>query len=308
MTITPERMIDELQCVYGRHEGCRVLHAKGTLCKGHFTATPAARELTTAPHMQGERIEATVRFSNGRGIPDAADAERDVRGLAVKLYLPDGGRTDLVAQTAPRTPTRTPDEFIELVKRSELTPANAVRLPLYLARHPRMIPALPSVLASADAPASYATARYFPLHAYRWIDADGGERFVRYEFVPEAGAVKAGRGDKTGRDYLQEELRQRLSASAIRFALEIQIAGPDDDPHDPTSVWGSACERVNVGALDVTGLDTERESGDDVVVFDPSRVCDGIELSDDPILQFRSRAYSESVRRRSGIARPADYR
>jgi catalase len=55
---------------------------------------------------------------------------------------------------------------------------------------------------------------------------------------------------------------------------------------------------VTVGTLSVTGPDHERDQGDDVLVFDPSRVTDGIECSDDPVLAFRPAAYSESIRRR----------
>ena len=53
------------------------------------------------------------------------------------------------------------------------------------------------------------------------------------------------------------------------------------------------------GTLELTGLDTERETGGDVLVFDPSRVVDGIELSDDPVLRFRPEAYSGSVEHRT---------
>jgi len=268
--ITPEKMIDELNGVFGQHAGCRALHAKGTMCKGRFTALPEAKALTRAPHMQGDPIEATVRFSNGTGNPHVSDKERDVRGLAVKLYLADGSRTDLVAQTASRSPTRTPDEFIALVEAVEIKPINAVRLPLYLVRHPGAVKALGALAGEMAPPPSYATARYYPLHAYRWIDAEGGERFVRYTFVPEAGREKAaGKDVARGRDFLQEELRERLSAGPIRFALEVQIAGPQDDPDDVTDVWNQDGDRVTVGTLEVTGLETGRETGGDVVVFDP---------------------------------------
>jgi catalase len=55
----------------------------------------------------------------------------------------------------------------------------------------------------------------------------------------------------------------------------------------------------------VTGLDEEREGPGDVLVFDPTRVTDGIELSDDPVLRFRTRAYSVSIEERSGVERGA---
>ena len=68
---------------------------------------------------------------------------------------------------------------------------------------------------------------------------------------------------------------------------------------DPTEEWPAERERVEVGRLELTGPETEREQDGDVLVFDPMRVTDGIEPSDDPILHFRSRAYRESVGRRA---------
>jgi catalase len=55
---------------------------------------------------------------------------------------------------------------------------------------------------------------------------------------------------------------------------------------------------VHAGTFALHALETERETGGDVLVFDPTRVIDGIELSDDPVLRFRGAAYTESVRRR----------
>ena len=58
--------------------------------------------------------------------------------------------------------------------------------------------------------------------------------------------------------------------------------------------------RGAAGVLELTGQETGRETGGDVLVFDPTRVTDGIECSDDPVLLFRPKAYSESVARRTG--------
>ena len=86
------------------------------------------------------------------------------------------------------------------------------------------------------------------------------------------------------------------------FYLRVQIAGSNDSTVDPSAPWHST-ETVNVGTLEITGLDTEREHGDDIVVFDPMRVTDGIEPSDDPVLRFRTLAYSASVKLRTGVDR-----
>jgi Catalase len=117
--ITPEQAVDAVNERFGRHPGYRALHAKGILCKGTFRATPEAASLTRAAHMQGGSAAVTVRLSNGSGDPRSPDYAPDVRGLATKFYLPDGSRTDIVAQTAPRFPARTPEGFIEFVRAME---------------------------------------------------------------------------------------------------------------------------------------------------------------------------------------------
>jgi catalase len=132
--ITPEQAVDAINERFGRQAGHRALHAKGILCKGAFTAAPAAASLTRAAHMQREAVGATVRFSNGSGDPGSPDYVPDVRGMATELYLPDGARTDIVAQTAPRFPARTPEGFIEFVRAMERGPSQLWKLPLSLAR------------------------------------------------------------------------------------------------------------------------------------------------------------------------------
>jgi catalase len=293
--------VDAANGLFGRHPGYRALHAKGTLLKGTFTATPDAARLTRAGHLQGEPVPAIVRVSNGGGDPDVADYKPDVRGLAVKLYLPDGARTDIVAQTVPRFPVSTPEAFVEFMRAQRPGPAMAWRVPAFFARHPKALTVLPGSVKALRPLESYATATYYALHAYRFIDADGGARYVRYTIVPEAGEkrISTSEAKRRGPDYLQQDIRERVARSPVRFRLELQVAGPDDPTDDPSAAWPGERRRVNAGTLELTALDTERETGDDVLVFDPTRVTDGIELSDDPVLRFRPQAYSESVARRT---------
>jgi catalase len=300
VTATPEQAIAAANEAFGRHPGRRALHAKGTLLKGTFTASPEAAALTAAKHMQGEPVPVTVRVSNGGGDPDVPDYAPDVRGLAVKLYLPDGSRTDIVAQSAPRFPVRTPEVFLELLRAQGPGASIAWKLPMFLARHPDVLPTLPANLPALRPPASYATCTYYAIHSYKFVDAQGGSRYVRYTLRPEAGDVRIGprRARRRGRDYLQEEIRARVGHAPARFSLELQIADAGDDVDDPASVWPRERRRVHAGTLELTGLETERETGGDVLVFDPTRVVEGIELSGDPVLQYRSGAYSASVAQR----------
>jgi catalase len=106
------------------------------------------------------------------------------------------------------------------------------------------------------------------------------------------------------RNFLQKEIVERLPA---RFTLVARIAQDGDPIDDPTIAWPDGeREEVEMGVLEVTGPETERERGEDIMVMDPMRVTDGIEPSDDPILHVRSHAYSVSVERRSGAPRPAE--
>ena len=299
--ISPEQAIEAINERYGEHPRHRALHAKGSLCSGTFTATPEAARLTRAAHMQGEPTRATVRFSNGGGNPGIPDWVPDVRGLAVTFHLPDGSRTDISAQTVPRFPFGGVDPFIEFVRLSKPGPAAALKLSLFLARHPRALAGLRANLATLRPPPSFAARSYHAFHAFKWIDSGGGERYVRYTWRPTVDLPELGRGEAKarGRDYLSEELAKRLEQGAVRFELELQIAGAGDDPDDPSAVWPEERERVLAGTLEVGA---PSEEGDDLV-FDPTRVTDGIECSDDPILRFRSDAYAESVLRRTGVAR-----
>jgi len=297
VVISPAEAIEAIDERYGRHPGHRALHAKGTLYRARFTATPAASGLTRAAHLQGEPVPATVRFSNGAGDPRVPDYAPDVRGLAVAFHLADGSRADISAQTAPRFPFGDVDEFIAFVRASKLDRWAALRLPLFLARHPRALGGLRANLAALRPPASFASRRYYAFHAFRWLDGGGGERFVRYAWNPtvELADLSSKEAKARGRDYLREELDRRLGRGPVEFELEVQIAGDGDDPDDPSAVWPAERERVVVGKLEVIAPTAEGEE----LVFDPTRVVDGIELSDDPVLRFRPRAYALSHERRT---------
>jgi catalase len=301
VALTPAEAIDAVNDVFGRHPGRRALHAKGTLCRGSFTAAPEAAQLTVAGHMQGAAVPVTVRFSNGGGDPGHPDWAPDPRGLAIKFYLPDGSRTDIVAVSSPRLPTRTPEAFIELIQVQGAGLASAWKLPRFFSRHPEALRALPRLAPTLAAPASYAAIPYYAIHAFKWIDSDGTGRFLRYELRPEVTQRKPApwRARRLGRDYLQQELVARLARQPIGFRLALVLAGDGDRTDDPSVEWPQTRPRAAAGRLEITALELEREQGDDVLVFDPTRVTAGIELSDDPVLGFRRAAYSESVARRT---------
>ena len=297
--VGPEEGIDIINRRFGVHPRRRALHAKGTWCSGSFTATPQAAELCRAAHFSGARVPVLARVSNGGGDPTVPDYAPDVRGLAVSFELPDGSRTDLVAQSAPHFISPTSDDFFDLV-RANTGRSQVLRLPLYLAKRPRALRTFPSNVSSLRPPESYATSRYFTVHSYRWIAPDGTTRYTRSSWLPEAGEHRIGPRDarSRGRDFLHEEIARRLESGTARWTLEAQIAGEGDDVDNPASQWPSSRERVIVGTLELDAIADDPEADGGIFVMDPTRVTDGIELSDDPVLQFRAKAYSASVERR----------
>ena len=213
---SPDHAIAAIDERFGVHAHRRALHAKGSNYAATFTATPEAGGLTRAEHMQGEPIAATVRFSNGGGDPNEPDYAPDVRGLAVSFHLADRSRTDISSQTLPRFPFKDPEPFVEFIRLSKPSASSALKMPLFLARHPSAIGALRVNLAALKPPPSFAAIDYYALHAFKWLDAEGGERFVRYAWRPtiDLPPLERGEAKRRGRDYLREELEARLDDEA----------------------------------------------------------------------------------------------
>ena len=301
MSDLSEQLVDALATLYGSHAGHRAAHAKGVLCAATFTANPAAAALSRAPHLQEGARRAHVRFSNGSGDPTAADGERDGRGIAVKVYLPDGTTTDIVGLNLESFFVRTPEDLLAFNAARRLDPATGQpdmeKVGAFLAAHPETVPAVTAAI-TAPTPASYATVTYHGIHAFRFVAADGSARHARYHFAPDAGEASVTDDEAAGRDrdYLQAELADRLARGPAVFQLELELAEDGDPVDDPTAVWPEGRERVRIAQLDITGLAFDRERDDDVLVFDPTRVTDGIELTADPILHARSGAYRVSSR------------
>ena len=253
-----------------------------------------------------EAVDGVNRLVSNPRMTAAVDGLPDARGMATKFYAPGDARTDIVAITLPCFFVRTPEDFVKFTRVQKPSPRSGKPRPLrvlgFLLRHREALPAVRGFQAQKP-PASYATVVYNSIHSFKWLDADGGERFVRYRWVPEAGeeSITKEEAKSRGADYLQDEIRTRLEQGPVRFRLQVRLAADGDAVDDPTKAWPESRETVEVGVLELTGLDTTREQGGDVLVFDPMRVTDGIEPSADPILHFRRAAYDVSVQRRAGV-------
>jgi catalase len=300
-----EQLVGAANDLFGSHAGHRAFHAKGIWCEATFTATPEASSMSRAIVFRDEPSPALVRFSSGSGNPGSHDATREARGIAAKLRPAGEGETDILATTARAFATRTPEEFLELLRLRRPDPETGQpdmeKLGAFLGEHPESQPAIQSILTS-EPPASFATLVYFSPHSFRLVNAEGDGPWVRFRWRPEAGeaTIPDDEARERGRDYLREELAERLRTDTVGFELVLQLAGDDDPIDDPTAVWPDDRELVTAGRLEVTGVVDDPEGDEHIEVFDPTRVADGIEPSGDPVLHARRKAYSVSAYKRLG--------
>src|SRR5207244_288886 len=171
-----------------------------------------------------------------------------------------------------------------------------------LAACPESQPAIQATIGT-EPPASFAQLAYRSPHTFKLLNAAGEGTWVRYRWRPEAGEahIPDDEARERGRDYLREELAGRLREGPAGFELLLQIPAEDHPLDDPTAVWPDDRELVAAGRLEVTEIVDDPESEGRIDVFDPTRIVDGIELSHDPILHARPRAYSVSAYRRLGV-------
>jgi catalase len=294
--------IDAMHEAFGEHEG-RVVHVKGGWAEATFTATPEGGALCRAPFLRGQPVRALVRFSNGGGNPVAHDGDRGGRGIAVKLYLDGGERTDLLGISVPVFTARTPEDFVAYVRLARRDPdtgqPDMAAIGAFMEAHPETGAAL-AAAGALPPPASWLGVTYNGIHTFRWIASDGTAHWVRTRWTPDGGeeSLTDEEAQHRDRDYLGADLRDRLAAGPSSFTLLARLAEDGDALDDPTSAWPEEREAVAVGHLVVDRAIEPAETPSDIRVFDPMRLCDGIEPSGDPILRFRPKVYDVSARGR----------
>ena len=298
-------LIAQFDQIFGMHPGFRPAHAKGVMLKGTFTPAAGVSELTRAPHTERE-VPVVVRFSNSTGLPMVPDTDpnADPRGMAIRFYLAEHVHTDIVAHSTDGFPTRTGDEFLEMLRAlasSDLAapsdPAKPKPIEVFLGSHPA---ALRFVQTPKPAPSSFAREAYFGVTAMEFINAQEQRQFGRYRIVPDAGvehldaeAVKA-----KGTDYLFDEIAARVKHGPVGFKIKVQVANPGDVADDATVHWPEDRKVVDFGSLKLTDLVADGEAEQKKIIFDPIPRVVGIEPSADPLLELRAAVYLISGRRR----------
>jgi catalase len=308
MSATPPTVISQLvetmRALAGIHPGFRPVHAKGVVCSGTFRGAPEARSVSRAAHLQGQTVPTVIRFSNSSGNPDVHDGVANARALAVKFQLPDGKNTDVLALSIEGFPARTPEEFLAFLQAQLPDPVTGQPVPdavsCFLDGHPATRAFVERLMRKA-VPASYGQANYYAEHAFLFTAADGTRRFGRYRWIPEAGEayISPDEASKRSANFLREELENRLHTGPVVFRLFLQLAGENDATDDATALWPADRPLVELGRLEIAGISPTSAADERRLVFDPTNLTDGIDLSADPILRARSAAYSISYEHRS---------
>ena len=298
------QLVETMRTVAGPHPGFRPVHAKGIVCSGTFRAAPTAKGVSRAPHLQGQAVPTVMRFSNASGDPDVHDGIPNARALAVKFQLPDGKNADILALHIEGFPVRTPEEFLGFLRAQlpDLATGQPVpdAVPRFLESHPATR-AFIERLTKKPVPASLGQACYYAEHAFKFTAADGSSRFGRYRWIPEAGEAYLSPDDASKRspNFLRDELESRLKNGSVVFRLVLQLAGEADPTDDVTALWPADRPLVELGRLEITRISPTGAADERGLVFDPTRVTDGIALSADPMPPARSAAYSISYDHRS---------
>ncbi|TVY22572.1 Catalase-related peroxidase [Lachnellula hyalina] len=295
-------LVAQLQALFGKHPGFRATHAKGELLSGTFTPSAEAKKLSSAAHFNNASTPVWVRFSNSTGIPNIPDndSNADPRGIAIRFILGPHKHTDVIGHSTPFFPTHTGGQFLEMLQAIAASPPDAEHpsaIEKFLGANPT---ALAFVTAPKPPPVSYATEQYWSVSAFKLIAADGTAKFIRYHVVPDAGvSILDGEAVKAkAADYLQKELSARLATGAIGFKILAQVAEDGDVTDNATVHWPESRKVVELGSFTLEGIVPDNVKEQKQVIFDPIPRVEGVEPSDDPLLEIRAAIYLISGKQR----------
>jgi catalase len=297
-----QQIFDTMLQVPGITPGYRAAHAKGIVCEGTFAPSKGAAALSKAAHFQGASVPVTVRFSNAAPDPFIPDNAPNVgpRGMAIRFSLPGGGETDIVALSHNGFIVGTGEDFLALQKAIVATdPSKPHPWPIeaFLGAHPL---ALKFVQEIQVTPASFGTQGFFSNNAFIFVNQDGVKRAGRYKILPVAGQHNLSEADAKTKspNFLMDELKTRLEAGPVKFRIVVQLPNPGDPTNDGSLVWPDDRKTIKVGTISITSVVPDSNAAEKALVFFPTTLTDGIELSDDPLPSLRTSVYALSFAHR----------
>ena len=304
------QVVDLANKLNGSHPGFRAFHAKGVVVEGSFKASHEAAQLSHALLFNGRTIPVTVRFSDGNGMPNVADGSpaANPHGMAIKYHLPGGVDTDMVTNSLKFFPVGTAEDFRDLLQAIIASPPDApkpTKLEQFFAGHPNA----PKAFGSAATPDSYADEEYHGIDAFIFVSKSGQRQAVRYLLVPEKAVhLTPEEAAKQPPEFLSEELAARIAQQPVVFHLKAQLAEPGDQTKDGSQPWPDERKVVELGVLTLNKVVPNSLEAEKKLLFVPTALTAGIELSDDPLPRERAAAYAVSFARRSqpGLASSGD--
>ncbi len=294
------QIVDLANEVDGVHPGFRAFHAKGVVVQGTFNASPEAARLSRATLFNGSSIPVTARFSDGSGMPTVPDGSPAMpRGIAIKYHLPGGADTDMVTNSFRFFPVGTGEDFRDLLQSIVASPPDApkpTKLEQFFASHPNA----PKAIGSLPIPDSFADEEYHGINAFIFVNQSGRRQAVRYLVVPEKLVhITAQEAASRSPDYLFDDLARRIAQRPVIFHLKAQLAEPGDQTKDASQPWPDDRKVVELGVLKLIKVVPNSLEAQKKLLFLPTSLTPGIELSDDPLPSVRAGAYAVSFGRRS---------
>jgi catalase len=295
----------------------RPVHAKGWGAFGTLTITGDISKYTKAKVLQpGAKTDMLARFSTVAGELGAADAERDVRGFALKFYTPDGN-WDLVGNNTPVFFVRDPYKFPDFIHTQKRHPKTNMRSPTamwdFWSLSPESLHQVTILMSDRGLPQTVRNMNGYGSHTYAVLNAANERFWVKFHFKAMQGhkhwtnaeaAVVVGRT----RESTQEDLFGSIEKGDFpRWKLQVQIMPETDaektpyNPFDLTKVWPHAdYPPIDIGVLELNRNPDNYFAEIEQAAFAPSNIVPGIGFSPDKMLQARIFSYADAHRYRLG--------
>ncbi|MDG3442604.1 catalase [Nitrospirillum amazonense] len=297
----------------------RRMHAKGSGAHGTFTVTQDVSRYTKAKIFSevGKQTPLFVRFSTVAGERGAADAERDIRGFAVKFYTEEGN-WDIVGNNTPvfffRDPLRFPD-LNHAVKRDPRTGMRSANNNWdFWTLLPEALHQVTIVMSERGIPRSYRHMHGFGSHTFSLINAANERHWVKFHFTCQQGIENLTDGESEAVIGKDRESHQRDLFGAIeagdfpRWTLSIQVMteaqakAHKHNPFDLTKTWPKAdFPLIEVGVMELNRNPDNVFAEVEQAAFSPANIVPGIGFSPDKMLQARLFSYGDAQRYRLGV-------
>ena len=297
----------------------RRMHAKGSGAYGSFTVTHDITHYTRAKIFSqiGKKTEMFARFTTVAGERGAADAERDIRGFALKFYTEEGN-WDLVGNNTPVFFMRDPLKFPDLnhaVKRDPRTNLRSAKNNWdFWTSLPEALHQITIVMSDRGLPASYRHMHGFGSHTFSFINARHERHWVKFHFRSQQGIVNLTDAQAQtligkDRESHQRDLYQSIEKGDFpRWTLSVQImperqaATSPYHPFDLTKIWPHKdYPLIPVGVMELNRNPENFFAEVEQSAFNPAQIVPGISFSPDKMLQARLFSYGDAQRYRLGV-------